>query len=51
MKTKTFYGVKFNVYTDSKIDGDFPPPWNKGKTKKDDPRVATKKKTSDRNIT
>lgn len=23
MKTKTFYGVKFNVYTDSKIDGDF----------------------------
>lgn len=26
-------------------NGAFPPPWNKGKTKKDDPRVATKKKT------
>jgi hypothetical protein len=23
MKTKTFYGVEFNVYTDTKIDGDF----------------------------
>ena len=23
MKTKTFYGIEFNVYTDTKIDGDF----------------------------
>mgnify|MGYP001602756022 CR=1 FL=1 len=23
MKTKTFYGIEFNVYTDTKIEGDF----------------------------